>query len=340
MALSHVTRWGKSPGRRRLRLVGLAAAAALLGGSLAAGLALSGGPAAGSAARSSSPSGPILLALGDSLAAGYQPTDGTTPPPEDPATGWPDGGYPGGYAADLARARHLHLVDLGCPGETTTSFVTKAAQPACTTLYRGEFSAANQQQAAIAELGRAKGDVALVTFDLGANDIDTCFTDGSVDETCVLHNAALVVDRLPAILKKLKSTLQHDDPSARLVAMDYYDPFLGLAADPGGTRGLELAALSVAASEAFDTSLRAVYRTEDVPVAKVAAAFQTGKALPLVTVDGAKLPNDAAVVCRLTYMCPPPAKHRAHQDVHPNASGYTTIATAFEKLLPASAPAS
>ena len=40
-----------------------------------------------------------MLALGDSLAAGYQPTDKSSPPPEDPADNSPDEGYPGGYAA-------------------------------------------------------------------------------------------------------------------------------------------------------------------------------------------------------------------------------------------------
>ena len=33
--------------------------------------------------------GPYLLALGDSLAAGYQPSDGESSPPVDPVTGFP-----------------------------------------------------------------------------------------------------------------------------------------------------------------------------------------------------------------------------------------------------------
>src|ERR1039458_256924 len=47
----------------------------------------------------------VLLALGDSLAAGYQPTFGTSLPPIDSSSGYRDRGYPGSYAADVASAR-------------------------------------------------------------------------------------------------------------------------------------------------------------------------------------------------------------------------------------------
>ncbi|MCU1488903.1 MAG: hypothetical protein JWM85_308 [Acidimicrobiaceae bacterium] len=276
---------------------------------------------------------PVLLALGDSLAAGYQPTDGQSAPPVNPASGHSDAGYPGGYAADLARAEHLRLVDLACPGETTTSFTTNPAVGPCTTLYRNEFGVKNQLAAALAELGRTKGNVALVVFDLGANDVDSCYTGGSLSPLCVAQRAAQADRRLPGLIRTVKATLAKDDPHARFAAMDYYDPFLGLAADPGGTKGLELAALSLAGAESFDTSLRLIYRNEGLVVANVSAAFRTGSALPMTTYGGKKLALDAATVCRWTWMCPLPGAAIAHQDIHPNTTGYSQIAAIFEQAL-------
>ena len=71
-------------------------------GVLAAVVALGSGSAssrAGQAAASTAPK--YLLAVGDSLAAGYQPIDGVSLPPVDPGSGFRDQGYPGSYAADL-----------------------------------------------------------------------------------------------------------------------------------------------------------------------------------------------------------------------------------------------
>lgn len=115
-----------------------------------------------------------LLALGDSLAAGYQPTDGTMPPPTNPSTGYPDHGYPGGYAAVLASTRHLTLIDLACPGETTASMTGSPAEGQCTKTYRAEFDASSQLAAAMTFLGLHRREVSLVTLDLGANNIDGC----------------------------------------------------------------------------------------------------------------------------------------------------------------------
>lgn len=286
-------------------------------------------------AARSQPGAGILLALGDSLAAGYQPTDGTRPPPVDPASGWPDAGYPDGYAADVATHEHLSLVDLGCPGETTASFDTRPAEGVCATWYRRELGAANQQAAALAELRRHPGAVHLVTFDLGANDLDACLAGGSVDAACLATKTAVVLSRLPRLLARIETVLAAEDPRARLVAMDYYDPFLGFEEDPGGTHGSELAALSLGALEGFDASLRALYRHAGAAVAAVSSEFQTASALPLTPYGGRSLPRDVALVCRWTYMCPLSGTGGAagHQDIHPDTAGYARIAAAFEEAI-------
>jgi lysophospholipase L1-like esterase len=294
---------------------------------------------AASRTRASAATAPILLALGDSLAAGYQPIDGEHPPPVDPQTGLADAGYPHGYAQDLASELHLRLIDLACPGETTTSFTTHAAQGACTNAYREIAGARNQLGAALAVLDAHRGQVGLVTFDLGANDVDTCEVRHSLDTTCLLQAIAGIDQRLPSILATLSSALHQDDPGARFVAMTYYDPFLGLAYDPGGLRASALAIVSLGGLSMLNAALTALYRKDHILVAPVAAAFASGAILPLQRYGGRLLPRDVATVCRLTYMCPLPGRPgEPAQDIHPNTKGYGAIAHAFETVLDGSRP--
>ena len=283
------------------------------------------------AARPRAASG-VLLALGDSLAAGYQPTDGSSPPPRDPATGEPDRGYPGGYAEDLASGLGLDLVDLACPGETTRSMTSTPARPACAAVYRAELGAASQLQAAEVYLERHRGEVRLVTLDIGANDVLACVSQAAVDFACLARAEASVPAVAGRIAGVLAKALSADDPGARLVAMNYYDPLLALAYRPGGARGTTDAALSLALFEAFDRLLTAAYGREHVLVANVSAAFQTGRVAPPLRYSGRLLPRDVAVVCRLTWMCPPPGSTRA-PDIHPDDAGYRAIAGAFSEVL-------
>ena len=321
----------------RLRFSRKATSLLLAAGALVAGSLVAVSPSATGARPSASP-GPqtqtprVLLALGDSLAAGYQPADGRKAPPTDPATGFPDQGYPGSYPADVARRLGLGLVDLACPGETTTSMSSTPAEPACATAYRGELGAASQLAAARSYLGRHRGEVSLVTLDIGANDVDACLSSASVDLACLARARTGISSRLPRILDSLRAALAVDDPGARLVAMNYYDPFLAAAYRPGGAKGAAEAALSVVVADGFNAILASIYHRYRVPVANVAGAFHTGTVIPLLSYGGRTLPADVAYVCRWTWMCPV-SSNIDSADIHPDASGYSAIANAFEKIL-------
>ncbi|HLX78777.1 MAG TPA: SGNH/GDSL hydrolase family protein [Acidimicrobiales bacterium] len=272
-----------------------------------------------------------LLALGDSLAAGYQPTDGSRPPPSDPATGYPDVGYPASYAADIAQARGLNLFDLGCPGETSSSMLSTPAEPACSSLYRHELSASSQLAAAGAFLDHHRGQVAVVTLDIGANDVDHCISSSNVNARCIATAEVNFEKNYFTIVKRLKATLKRDDPSARLVTMNYYDPFLALAFRPGGSEGGRLADESLLAVNAFNTQILGDAHLFGIALADVARAFQVNSTLPMVRYAGRKLPQNVASTCELTWMCP--LRSSARPDIHPNNVGYSTIASAFEHLL-------
>jgi len=273
-----------------------------------------------------------LLALGDSLAAGYQPTDGASPPPKNPATGYPDAGYPGSYASDIASNRGLDLIDLACPGETTASMTSTPAEAACASAYKAEFGVANQITAAKAFLAAHRSQVAIVTFDLGANDIDGCADSGGVSLSCINAGESRIAAQLPAIVGEIRQLLKTDDPKALFVAMNYYDPFLGAAYSPGGLTGSLASTLSVGAAQLLNTRLATIYAHDSVPVADVAAAFSTSKLLPMQIYGGHKLPFDVAEICRLTWMCPLPGSAQK-ANIHATTVGYRVIARTFEKIL-------
>lgn len=274
-----------------------------------------------------------LLALGDSLASGYQPTDGRAPPPIDKEAGYPDEGYPDGYTRDLARAEHLRLVDLACPGETTASMTSTPATAGCGTVYRKEFSTSSQLAAALRFLADHRHEVRLVTIDIGANDIEHCVSGGVPSSSCLREGATSIARQLPAILARLRRALEVDDPHAALIGMNYYDPFLALAFRPGTVVASAEAFLSLALVETYNGELALAYASEHVRVADVAAALASSSTTPRQSYGGHKLPRNVAMICRLTWMCPPSGKPASAADIHPNTIGYRLIAHAFEKVL-------
>jgi lysophospholipase L1-like esterase len=244
------------------------------------------------------------VALGDSLAVGYQPISG---PP-----------YTQGYADDLFALYSPHipgltLTKLGCVGETTSSMVQGGA-PLCPNYPAGS----SQLDAAVAFLQSHQGHVALVTLDIGANDVDGCVSTTGIDKSCIESGFSTVSANLPWILRELR---QAAGPHTPIVAMNYYDPFL--AAWELGSAGQSIALQSLAAATDFNVLLGAIYHAFAVPVAHVAQVFRTYNFLP---VPGENVPVNVFIILAWTYMAAPAP---IGPDIHPNAAGYVAIAGAF-----------
>src|SRR5262249_34135756 len=114
--------------------------------------------------------GPYYLALGDSLALGVQPTFNGH-----------DGPTNQGYVDDLYHVTRLHvqglrLTKLGCSGETTTTMINGGI---C------EYAQGSQLAQAVEFLQTHR--IAFITLDIGANNIDGCFTMNppAIDPICV-----------------------------------------------------------------------------------------------------------------------------------------------------------
>lgn len=286
--------------RRQLSIVVVAAFVALpIGSAQAMPISPADSMPVGSA-HADPPTPKWYLALGDSLAAGYQPTTG------DDLTG----GYVGDVLTMLkGQNNNVKLTNLACSGESTTTFVT------------GTRCATKRSQLAEA-LHFLKGrshQAGVITIDLGSNDINTCVSAAGIDMTCVAAGMRSVATNLPPILQQLHAAA----PNADLVVLNYYNPFL--AAYLLGAPGQALAAQSEVLATEFNGEIAQAAEAIDAPVANVAAAFQSDVTAPLSTPYGV-LPTNVARICEWTWMC-------TKQNIHPNDLGYAVMASAVAPYL-------
>ena len=244
------------------------------------------------------------LALGDSLAIGVQPdATGQLRPTSQ------------GYADDLHLLLRtflpdLSLVKLGCSGETTSSMITGQQSP-CT------YAAGSQLRQAVAFLQAHPHRVALITIDIGGDNLLACLRlDGPSDPACVANAAITAANDLASIL----GTLRAYAPGVLIVGMNYNNPLV--AAAVFGPAGQALAAFSAQATLAFNQALEAVYHALLVPVANVAATFRTNT----TSVDAVNV----TIALTWTWMGAPPPRG---PDVHPNAIGYWAVTSAFVKAI-------
>lgn len=252
----------------------------------------------------------FYVALGDSLAAGYQPGRGETTK---------------GYVDDLWReyAKQidgLGLRNLGCSGETSASMITGDASPCYA-------AGTSQLDAAVAFIEDHAGQIAFITVDIGPNDIfERCLDDmGFLPRSCVRHVLPNVQARLSGIFDALSAAAGSDVP---IVSMTYHDPILGLwGLVPGGRVAARVSLRSmVAANEAF----AATSEDSGVFVADVAKTFRIEDWSETVVVAGrGPIPVNVALTCRWTWFCTP----KFFGDPHPNRAGYARIAHAFSREL-------
>lgn len=249
------------------------------------------------------------LALGDSLAYGYQPVT-----PLDRTQGYVYQLYDRLHAAEPK----LSLDNLGCSGETTTTMLVGGI---CS--YPGE-----QSQLAAAErfLHAHKDKVDLVTLDIGANDANHCVHGGVIDTQCLPQALATAARNATAIVSRLRAVA----PDTRIVAMTYYDPYL--AAYLQGAAGRALAQQSLQFAAVLNGLLTSTYTAGGFAVADVAAAFSTFDMTDQVPLPGVgAVPLDVARICQWTWMCSP----TLGPDIHANQQGYAVIAGVFQAVLAA-----
>ncbi len=241
------------------------------------------------------PSPGYYLALGDSLAAGFQ--NGVDHRTE---------GYVGAVRQAVEK-RHkgpAELVNLACSGETTTTMLDGGG---CT------YDRGTQLAEAEKFLRDHPGQVRLVTLDIGGNDVARCGF-GGLKPSCTTPALATLSRNLPQITSRLRKAA----PGVQVVVLNYYDPFLVLdllgSSGLGQTSVTELAKVNgVIAKSAGASGAR---------VADVASGFQTTVRTPTTVTDLGKVPTNLARILQWTWMAPP------RFDFHANDTGYAVMARA------------
>jgi lysophospholipase L1-like esterase len=299
--------------RGHLAQIVAAMAAAFAISLLCAGVLAIGTSAAMPAGASQAPASvEYYVDLGGSASVGFQPTAARP------------GGQPTdtGYANDLlaverARWHDLQLVEFGCPGETTGSFMNGGD--------RCRPPGQTQLADAVAFL-HAHPTTVLMTVDLGFNDIERCLAFHTVDEACLTQRLDVIDQQLPPIL----ATLRAAGPTVRIVGVGHYDPFLGTYLHGG--RNVAFSGDSVAAIERLDETLHSIYTAAGVPMADVGRAFEMTQNEPVDLAGVGDVPRNVERTCALTWMCTSASPHAKQ---HPNDAGYQVIAEAISDAIPA-----
>jgi lysophospholipase L1-like esterase len=207
----------------------------------------------------------FYLALGDSLAYGYQP----------------DLNYNQGYADDFFSNLKSHgvknYVNMSCPGESSSTFMNGGCPYAFMHKY---FYLGTQLSAAVSFLHNHTGQVSPVTLDIGANDVmgDVSASKCTLNSKFATDLAHLDTNLTGTILPQLKAALTvKGKVTGDLILMNYYDPYQNICPN------------SVSIIETFNQHL-----ANDIngfgTIVNVFKAF-----------GGAGTPNSN--VCKYTWMC-------------------------------------
>ncbi|HET7304227.1 MAG TPA: SGNH/GDSL hydrolase family protein [Segeticoccus sp.] len=244
------------------------------------------------------------LALGDSLAAGYQPGQGDD--------------RKGGYVGDVlgavrAEAGKTMLRNLSCTGETSVSM----GQGGTCRYPRG-----SQLDQAVQFLHAHARHTQLVTVTIGANDVQRCIDAATrtVDLACAQQGLVDVAHNLPVVLSRLRAAAPH----TQIVVTNYDNPLLAAWVLLPGPQGELLAHLSTTVLDQLNATVAAGAAAVGAQVADVSTAFSSHDFDPshYVTVPGfGSVPLSVARTCQWTWMCTVPQG----PDTHPNDAGYAVI---------------
>jgi lysophospholipase L1-like esterase len=284
------------------------------------GIAVSAVVAASCSSSSTATPADYYVSLGDSYAAGYQPTGqgvGHT--------------TTNGFAYQVVgmathRGYHFTLANFGCGGATTTSLLTSVGCPPGGLGPNGEHYPTMTQAAAAEQfLRQHRGHVGLITVSIGGNDVTHCATVAD-PTSCVISAIATIKTNLATLLPALRSAAGASVP---IVGITYPDVLLGLWVS-GQPSDQNLAKLSVTAFQSLlNPALSTAYSAVGGAFVDVTAA--TGAYTPLdqttTLAPYGTVPVAVAKACELTFYC-------EFHDIHPMTAGYTVIADLVTADLP------
>jgi lysophospholipase L1-like esterase len=264
---------------------------------LAGLLACVAAPAAAQDPLFSAPKG-YVLALGDSLTFGFQQAKFlANPDPANFTTGFVDDFA--NRLSDTAPGRDVRVVNFGCPGETTSSFLAGPCAYHAFGFSLHDNFAGSQMAAAEAFLAAHRGQVGPILISLGANDILAAVTAcGGVNAQCLNAQLPGILAAVAANYEEVLARLRAAAPDAEIIAVALYNPY----------------AVFDAQTNAVTNGLTAIINQE---IGILAAGYRVRVADPLAAFDLA--PPQPARLCSLTLFC-------GAGDIHASDAGYQVIA--------------
>jgi lysophospholipase L1-like esterase len=267
-----------------------------LAGFLATALVVIAAGASAASAGSAAPQA-YYLALGDSMAYGFQPGKARR--------GLPPSGFNTGYvdvfAARLrALAPGIQVVNYGCPGESIVTF----AKGRCPWLAEGnrlhDSFHGSQLDAALAFVQAHPGQVSPITITLWGNDVAALEEACHNKLRCIRKRAPRALAQMASRLRSILAQLRAAAPEAEIIAT--------------GAWNFEVDRL---ARVAF------LYRSLDKRISRAAAraGAHVADTRSIFNPRGS-LAAARARICALTFMC-------SQGDPHPKNRGYRAIAEAF-----------
>jgi lysophospholipase L1-like esterase len=263
------------------------------------------------------------LSLGDSLSQGQQPN-------VNGATVNTNEGYPDQLLAiERRHVPSLALVKVGCSNDTTGSLLTGHGNVKAAKFFHCDRHGGSQLKAAelFLRAHHRRGEVPLVTIDVGANDVDGCASvPASQIGSCVSTGEAAIKHDLPLILKGLK---QAAPAGTSFAGMTLYDPVLaGYFSASANVRALATA--SAALLKQVNGALTSANAAAGFRTADVAGAFASYDSTDTVSFGGQAIPVNVARVCSWTWACTTPP---SGPNIHANRNGYAVIAGAFRAIV-------
>jgi hypothetical protein len=269
---------------------------------------------AGTAASAAQAGTHYYLSLGDSLSVGRQPdASGTEHNTRD--------GYVEVVARGLARrAGPIRTLKLGCGGTTATALRGAPCN-------RG-YGAGSQVQQAERILRAHRASTALVTVQIGDNDVEGCLSATGIRRDCFDSRLATMRSNLLTIARRLRKVAGAGVP---LVGVADYDQFLAYWLRGGRAR--EIAVASVRFIGKLNATMGAAYRRAHLRFADAAGRFATPDLHHYVSLaHHGRVPLDVARVCSWTWACDRPPRG---PDDHAKHLGYRAIGLAILDALPA-----
>ena len=275
---------------------------------LLAALCVGGITAASLTACSDTPDPKYYVSIGDSYAAGYQPTG-------------PDSGQTttNGFAYRIAEQQNLTLANFGCSGQTA---VAMARTPGCqrAALGPGATPYSDPQLTAATTFIRDHAErIGLVTIVLGGNDLLGCVTS-PIPQQCAEEATPRIIAILDGTLSSIRDAV---GPTVPIVGLTYANPYLGglRTGTPEATQQAER--MQTLLTDYLNPALTKSLDRVDGSFANVTDL--AGAYLPdteKIHVDPyGSLPASIARACQLTFYC-------QYGDVHLQPAGHELVARA------------